>query len=538
MKSSAKESVRASVLTRRNRDFKGARLLVGLILLTAFILRVWRLDIKPPHFDEGINGSFVVKMWKDGFYSYDPTNFHGPLYFYYLQLGELLMGRSLFTMRFVTGLLSVGICYVIAMHRRFFGSAAIWAAALVAISTAFVFYSRYAIHESMFILLQVCFTYGFFLWREKPSLRAVTWMTVGFFGAFAVKETFFIFFGTFFIALLCEKFAQSILPAAVDDWSTAESREATESVAGAESEQLPALSDVIAIVMLGGFFAVMAFTGFFMHPHGLADMFRAFAFWTKTGVAPSGHDKDFLYWIDLMKLYECPFLLALVLSPFVFFFTSRRGRVFVLASIGVWLAYSLIPYKTPWLIINILWPLSFVFGFLMQETRAILVQFRIGWIRPFAVLGIFWLIVMSTLTMNRLNFHDFTKVGEPYVYVQTTLQLKNVVDIINRRVKKFPEDRNMKIEVLNRDTWPMPWVFSLFPHVVYTPAAMVDVFQTKVILVDDSTHVSVEKRMLGKYWVLPFQVRDSYEFGKAYLEFNMFDGFVPPNTPIYQRSDL
>jgi hypothetical protein len=145
---------------------------------------------------------------------------------------------------------------------------------------------------------------------------------------------------------------------------------------------------------------------------------------------------------------------------------------------------------------------------------------------------------MSTLTMSRLNFHDFTKVGEPYVYVQTTLQFKNVVDIINRRVKKFPEDRNMKIEILNRDTWPMPWVFCLFPHVVYTPAAMVDVFETKVILVDDSTRLGVEKRMLGKYWVLPFQVRDSYEFGKAYLEFKMFDGFVPPTTPIYQRSDL
>ena len=515
--------------TRRNRDFTAKRALVGLILLVAFVLRVWRLDIKPPHFDEGINGSFVVKMWHDGFYNYDPTNFHGPLYFYYLQLGELLFGRSLVAMRFATGLFSVGICYMIALHRRFFGTAAIWASAIVAVSTGFVFYSRYAIHESMFIFLQLCFAYGYFLWRERPSIAAATWMTVGFFGTFAVKETFFIFFVVWGIALLCEKFAQSLFPT-YDDWKPHHD----ETV---EGEKKPALSDIIAVALLGAFFAVMAFTGFFMHPQGLTDMFRAFAFWTKTGTAPSGHDKEFTYWITLMKLYEWPFLFSLAVSPIAFFFTGRRGRVLVLTAIGVWLAYSLIPYKTPWLIVNVLWPLAFVFGFFMRDMGAIFKKFRIGWLKPFAVLVVLWLIVMNLFTMNRLNFHDFTKVGEPYVYVQTTLQLKTVVDLINARVRKFPEDQNMKIDVLNRDTWPMPWVFSLFPHVNYSAPIVADVFAAKVILIDESARANVEKRLVGKYWVLPFQVRDSYEAGEAYLDYKMFEGFVPPTTPIYPRSE-
>ena len=53
-----------------------------LILGLAVFLRFFLLGIKPPHFDEGINGWFVDQMMKNGFYKYDPTNYHGPLHFY------------------------------------------------------------------------------------------------------------------------------------------------------------------------------------------------------------------------------------------------------------------------------------------------------------------------------------------------------------------------------------------------------------------------------------------------------------------------
>src|SRR5262245_7634021 len=55
-----------------------------LILIVAAVLRLVWLDVKPAHFDEGVNGYFVDRMTRDGFYQYDPTNFHGPLHFYIL----------------------------------------------------------------------------------------------------------------------------------------------------------------------------------------------------------------------------------------------------------------------------------------------------------------------------------------------------------------------------------------------------------------------------------------------------------------------
>src|SRR5207302_1294279 len=70
-------------------------LIVGL----AAFLRFFLLGIKPPHFDEGINGWFVDQMVKNGFYRYDPTNYHGPLHFYVLFLSQILFGRNMLALR-------------------------------------------------------------------------------------------------------------------------------------------------------------------------------------------------------------------------------------------------------------------------------------------------------------------------------------------------------------------------------------------------------------------------------------------------------
>ena len=49
------------------------------IVLIAVFLRVWLIEIKPAHFDEGINGWFADQMRATGYHKYDPTNYHGPL---------------------------------------------------------------------------------------------------------------------------------------------------------------------------------------------------------------------------------------------------------------------------------------------------------------------------------------------------------------------------------------------------------------------------------------------------------------------------
>src|SRR5215469_8105294 len=83
----------------------------GIIALGAF-LRFFLLSIKPPHFDEGINGWFVDQMMKTGFYRYDPTNYHGPLHFYVLFLAQALFGRHIWALRLPVVLASIGSIFV------------------------------------------------------------------------------------------------------------------------------------------------------------------------------------------------------------------------------------------------------------------------------------------------------------------------------------------------------------------------------------------------------------------------------------------
>jgi uncharacterized protein (TIGR03663 family) len=505
---------------------------IGLILLAilalAFILRSIGLELKPPHFDEGINGNFVEGMWSSGFYRYDPTNFHGPLYFYILQMAETIFGFGIFGLRFVNGLISLGIVAMVGAHRRFVGRAALWAALIVAVSPGFVFYSRYAIHESLFVFSHVLFSYGYLRWLEDRSRAAWSCMVTAVVIAVTTKETFFIFFATWVIAVLVNRAAEKIFKI-----SSATQQE--EPVLGSNGAGL-SIADRIAISLIGVFVILALFTGFFMHLEGAKDMVTALVVWTKTGTAKTGHEKEFTYWLTLLGRYEWPFLVAFILSPLVFFQTTNRTlRWFALLGFGTWLAYSLIPYKTPWLILNMLWPLAFVFGFLITGRARFLETLlpkRFYIARLLAAIALVFTIARSASSMYQLNFHDFVNPTEPYVYVQTTSQFKVVMDVMTNMLKKRPEGIGVNVAVLNKDPWPMPWVLARYTHLTWGKAGEVALKDFSVILSDKADQEKIESGLSGPFFVMPFQIRDAYEGGHAYLSATQFLDVVPPGTPV------
>src|ERR1700684_4080071 len=100
-------------------------------------------------------------MTHQGFYHYDPTNFHGPLHFYVLFLAQTLFGRSIVVLRVPIVLLSTGCVGMVLAFRRYFGESACQiAAAAMAISPAMVFYGRYAIHETSMLFFLLLTAWG------------------------------------------------------------------------------------------------------------------------------------------------------------------------------------------------------------------------------------------------------------------------------------------------------------------------------------------------------------------------------------------
>ena len=124
------------------------------IVTLALLLRLVLLGLKPPHFDEGVNGFFVDQMTREGPYHYDPTNFHGPLHFYFLFVMQTLFGRAHLGAAPADGALLARSAWrwrwaIAAISAR---TTCRLAALGIAISPAMTFYGRYAIHESFLLL--------------------------------------------------------------------------------------------------------------------------------------------------------------------------------------------------------------------------------------------------------------------------------------------------------------------------------------------------------------------------------------------------
>src|SRR5437588_12285990 len=167
-----------------------------IIVALAAFLRIFLLGIKPPHFDEGINGWFVDQMVKTGFYRYDPTNYHGPLHFYVLMLSESLFGRNVWALRLPVVLVSVGCVWLCFKFEPLIGLNVTRMAALaMAVSPGFVFYGRYSIHEVWLVLFSMLFILGLLgLW--KFGTPNYLWCAgLGLAALMLTKETYFIHVG-------------------------------------------------------------------------------------------------------------------------------------------------------------------------------------------------------------------------------------------------------------------------------------------------------------------------------------------------------
>lgn len=491
-----------------------------LLFFLAIVLRYIFLTMKPPHFDEGINGFFVQQMWKQGFYKYDPHNFHGPLYFYILQFTELIFGKGIWGMRAITCAMGLAGVWLIYRHREFFGRAALFAAVLVAFSPAMVFYNRYAIHESLFIFFQILFSFGFLRWRQQPTRRAYLYMLLGVLGSFATKETFFIFFGTWVISLFCVRISERYWPSLPVAVGQVKKNQKARAQTLPRELKIVMATDTLVFVLL----TLALFSGFLMNRDGVRDMIMAYSFWTKTGTAHvSGHEKYFWYWWDLLRRYEWFGLLSVILGAGFFLRAQKWLRHFFFLSFGLFLAYSIIPYKTPWLIMGMLWPMALLLGMVIEQALRHpkpLVKWSV------AAIGVIVFIQAFAQTI-RMNFYHYIDSEEPYVYVQSTGDINEVMALIETHIKQFPEDYGMYILDMNRDPWPFPWLLGGYGHVEFTNAESMDIDKADVIFLDAGNAEAVEKKLKKPFWKRSLDIRNSYDHGFAYFSMEKFINLKP-----------
>ena len=293
---------------------------IGIVLFAA-VLRFYDLELRPPHFDEGVNGWFTDQMQKTGFYAYDPTNYHGPLHFYVLFLFKCLFGRHVWALRLPVVL--VGIVTVDWLFRfdRFIGrTASAWAALAMAVSPGLLYYQRDAIHEAWQVGFLVLAFWGVFgLWQDggKRYLWAVA---MGVTGMVLTKETYIIHFGCFLCAVPVVFLLEAFLPSRrslLVEPPPLPLRTAEEEARSLWADPLPppplfprfaaAIApqrsrdwDVIAALAASFTLVILFYSGFGYNFAGLGALGRALAAWQHKGDIGEGHSKPFIYWCELL----------------------------------------------------------------------------------------------------------------------------------------------------------------------------------------------------------------------------------------------
>lgn len=338
------------------------------ILLAAAAVRLYAPDLKPMHHDEGVNGHFLTNLLRQGTYRYDPNNYHGPT-LYYLSLPVVaLFGLTTFAVRFVTVLFGVGIVWLVLSLRRYIGTVgALAAAALVAVSPGCVYYSRYFIHEIPFVFFTLGIVVAALRFYETGAAHYLLLASASAAMLFATKETAFISVGTlalaWLVAWLWMKLQNDGREKSRDIGSVVAETGLAKFGASGQSPGVVAVAVVLFVAIW-----VLFYSSFFMNWPGVVDSFRAYVVWKKTGMSEF-HGKSLYTYVQWLWQAEAPILILAAVGSCVALFERRRNRFAIFAGawgFGLLAAYSLISYKTPWLMLSFVVPLAIVGGYAVQ----------------------------------------------------------------------------------------------------------------------------------------------------------------------------
>lgn len=457
----------------------------------ALLARLALLDVRPLHHDEGVNGWFLLNLLKGEAYRYDPARFHGPFLYYAGWLPARLVGMSETALRLPVAIASALLIPLLLPLRRRLGGAGVTAAAwLLALSPAAVYYGRDLIHETYLVLFTLGLVASVSLWLERHRERDLLLAALTLSLLFTVKETAALTVATLAVAALGAAF-----------W------------AGSLRFGLGSLRDEIGagtLLRAGLALAlpyVLLFTAFFVHPSGFVDSFRAYLPWLEKGIEGTGHEKPWHYFPLLLARFELPSMAGAALGSWI---AVRRRDAFGVFCALWWLgqvaAYSLIPYKTPWLALNMILPASLTAGVLFRDLadRNRSGQPLSGGARTalaalcLAALGWSAARVIDTSLLR----YDDERLG--LVYVQTDRDLLGLLDLVREAEERSPAELSVKVFASQR--WPLPWYFRDYPGVRYADEIPGEP-DGDVLILDPAQEAEVKGRLRQRYERREFVLR-------------------------------
>ena len=414
-----------------------------LILFLALDLRLLLLSIKPFHNDEGVNAYFLLELLRHGKYVYDPENYHGPLIYFITAGLAKLLGLSDFSLRFSPVLFSIFQLFLLFLLKKPLKKIGLLTAlVLMGFSPNIIYFARTFIHETYFTSLTLAAFTAFYFLLEKRNVRFLIPTALAVALMITTKETFVITLASWCVS-------------AVLAWLITSKGRLKFDMCLASGN----LSNLVTVIVYTGLSAcfflliyLLLYSSFFTNPAGPSRALESLFRWE--GRSRYDHVKEFFYYSRILLKYELPIFVLAALGAVYAFWRRTFFLVFVSTwTISIFLIYSFIPYKTPWLILNILLPAVLTAGAAVGHAinPLLMNRARKEMFALFLLIFILWPAALSI----KVNFFRYDDDRLPMVYVQTDRSYKNLSPIWNILSVKYGD--NTKTAILSPSYWPLPW---------------------------------------------------------------------------------
>lgn len=446
-------------------------LTLAVLALVALALRVYRLEARPPHTDESVNAWILGRVLAGEPFAFDPRDRHGPLLPAAGLVVATILGRRSFadlderTIRLapaVVGAVATGFFMLGAgmiPHGVLATSAALWAFAPLPL-----YYSRYAIHETLLVAATLVFLLALARACFAPSSRArLAWAALSGAAAgamLAAKLTAGIPFAAAMIALVVTWML---------DRSPALANPRAAAGPGASVLGAGAAFACSAVLVI-----TAAYTWGFTRFAGLHDLVFGMGA-PLARAAGQGHEKGAFYLLGILGYgtFGVLFLLAALAGGVLAWrWGGVLGRATVIYAAGMLLVHGAIPYKTPWLALGIFLPLAVLAGWTLawlievgtpcrgvrerrsaHESTTAEASARSPYLRFASVLGLAGFAATIAHADNRLVFTDPAAGTNPFAYAHTSPDLRRIENL----VESLP-DKDPLIAVSLADPWPLPFI--------------------------------------------------------------------------------
>jgi predicted membrane-bound mannosyltransferase len=214
-----------------------------------------------------------------------------------------------------------------------------------------------------------------------------------------------------------------------------------------------------------------------------------------------------LAYVKWILQIESPILFLSAIGTIIAFIKAKHKFAMFTAlwAFGLFLAYMLIPYKTPWLALSFTLPMCLIAGYGINEL------FTSGKNSYKILAGIFTLATFFLMNFQTydLNFLRYDDDEMPYVYAHTKRGFLDLIKEVERYAEKSGKGKDATIEIVSPEYWSMPWYMRNYEHANFH-GQIVDANTSEMIVgkADDQESKLLENyashyKYVGKYPLRP-----------------------------------